>query len=122
MSKKKIGLALGGGAARGWAHVGVIEALEDCGIKVDLVAGTSIGALVGSVYASGTLDSFKKAVLEIDRKKIISLLDVVFPKCGLLDGRKVTDFYKPFMSGEVFSSLNISYGAVATDLQTSDEL
>ncbi len=121
MSKKKIGLALGGGAARGWAHIGVIEALKDCGIKVDLVAGTSIGALVGSVYASGTLDKFKKAVLEIDRKKIISLLDVVFPKCGLLDGRKVTAFYKPFISGEVFSSLNIPFGAVATDLQTSEE-
>lgn len=122
MPKKKIGLALGGGAARGWAHIGVIEALADCGVKVDLVAGTSIGALVGSVYASGTLDSFKKAILEIDRKKIISMLDVVFPRCGLLDGKKVTDFFKSYISGRVFSDLDIPFGAVATELQTSNEI
>jgi NTE family protein len=122
MSKKKIGLALGGGAARGWAHVGVIKALTDCGVEVDLVAGTSIGALVGSVHASGNLGGFEKAILEIDRKKTISMLDVVFPKCGLLDGKKVTDFFKSFISGREFSDLGIPFGAVATDLQTSDEI
>jgi NTE family protein len=122
MSQKKIGLALGGGAARGWAHVGVIEALYDCGVKVDLVAGTSIGALVGSILASGNLGSFKKAILEIDRKKIISMLDVVFPRCGLLDGKKVMDFFKSFISGREFSELEITFGAVATELQTSDEV
>jgi len=122
MSKKKIGLALGGGAARGWAHVGVIEALEDCGVEVDLVAGTSAGALVGSVYASGNLTGFKEAILEINPKKIITMLDVVFPKCGLLDGGKVTDFYKSFISGKEFRDLNMPFGAVVTELLTSDEI
>jgi NTE family protein len=122
MSKKKIGLALGGGAARGWAHVGVIEALSLCGVEADLVAGTSIGALVGSVHASGNLDGFKKAILEIDRKKIISMLDVVFPTCGLLDGKKVTDFFKSFISGREFSELDIPFGASGTELGTSNEI
>ncbi len=122
MAKRKIGLALGGGAARDWSHVGVIEALTECGVKIDLVAGTSIGALVGSVYASGNLDSFKTAILEIDRKKIISMLDVVFPKWGLLDGKKVTDFFQSFISGREFSDLDMPFGAVATELHTSDEI
>lgn len=122
MSGNKVGLALGGGAARGWAHIGVIQGLEDCGIEIDFVSGTSIGALVGSVYASGHLEGLKQAVLEIDKKKIISLLDVVFPKNGLLDGKKVTDFFKTYVSGEDFSSLDIPFGAVVTDLQTSDEV
>ncbi|MFP4109362.1 MAG: patatin-like phospholipase family protein [Desulfonatronovibrio sp.] len=122
MSDRKVGLALGGGAARGWAHIGVIQGLEDCGIEIGCVSGTSIGALVGSVYASGNLEGLKQAVLEIDRKKIISLLDVVFPKNGLLDGKKVTDFFRAYVSGEDFSSLNIPFGAVVTDLQTSEEI
>lgn len=122
MNKKKVGLALGGGAARGWAHIGVIEALEDAGIAPDFVAGTSIGALVGSVYAAGGLKQFKASVLELDRKKVLSMLDVVFPKCGLLDGKKVTDFFKSFISGRDFSELKVAFGAMATDLQTSEEV
>lgn len=122
MDKRKIGLALGGGAARGWAHIGVIEALEDAGIVPDFVAGTSIGALVGSVYAAGGLEQFKASVLGLDRKKVLSMLDVVFPKCGLLDGKKVTDFFKSFISGRDFSELKVPFGAMATDLQTSEEI
>ncbi|WP_051617258.1 patatin-like phospholipase family protein [Desulfonatronovibrio hydrogenovorans] len=122
MAYRKIGLALGGGAARGWAHIGAIQALHDCGVRPDFVAGTSIGALVGSVYASGNLDSFRDAVLAIDRKRIITMLDVVFPKCGLLDGKKVTDFYRSFISGRYFSDLELEFQATATDLQTSSEV
>lgn len=121
MDRAKIGLALGGGAARGWAHIGVIEALEQRGIFPDFVAGTSIGALVGSVYASGSLQAFKKAVLGLDRKKVISMLDVVFPKCGLLDGKKVTDFFQPFLSRDDFSHLSVPMAATATELHTSRE-
>ena len=65
-SPKKIGLALGSGSARGWAHIGVIRALSEAGIRVDCVAGTSIGAAVGAVYASGNIDALEEVVLELD--------------------------------------------------------
>jgi len=70
---KKVGLALGSGSARGWSHIGVIRALAEAGVKVDYVAGTSIGALVGAVYASGEIDALEKVVLQLDWKKIAYL-------------------------------------------------
>lgn len=71
----RLGLALGGGSARGWAHLGVIRALEQAGIRPDLVCGTSIGALVGAAYAAGELDRFEKWVLDLRMKDVISLMD-----------------------------------------------
>ncbi|MFW5731424.1 MAG: patatin-like phospholipase family protein, partial [Desulfonatronovibrionaceae bacterium] len=78
-------------------------------------------ALVGAVYASGGLQDFKEAVLKLDRKKVISMLDLVFPKCGLLDGKKVTDFFQPFVSKDDFRHLSIPMAVTATDLHTSRE-
>jgi len=89
---KKVGLALGSGSARGWSHIGVIRALAEAGIRVDYVAGTSIGALVGAVYASGEIDALEEVVLQLDWKKIAYLFDVVLPKSGLIDGKKVSVF------------------------------
>ena len=76
---KKIGLALGSGSARGWSHIGVIRALEEAGIKIDFVAGTSIGAFVGAFYSSGNLDYLEAFALQMDWKAIISFFDVGFP-------------------------------------------
>lgn len=64
--KQKVGLALGSGSARGWTHIGVIEALKDSGIKVDCIAGTSIGALVGAVLAAGNIDKLKEIALQLN--------------------------------------------------------
>jgi len=89
---KKVGLALGSGSARGWAHIGVIRALAEAGVRVDYIAGTSIGALVGAVYASGGIDTLEEVVLQLDWKKIAYLSDVVFPKSGLIDGKKIAGF------------------------------
>lgn len=86
---KKLGLALGSGGARGWAHIGVIRALERAGISVDYIAGTSIGAFVGAIYAAGELDELEDFVRDLNWKMILSLFDVVFPTCGLLDGNKI---------------------------------
>ncbi|HHN63974.1 MAG TPA: patatin, partial [Nitrospirae bacterium] len=69
--RKKIGLALGSGSARGWAHIGVIEALLESGFDIQYVAGTSMGALVGAVFASGRLDSLREIVLQIDWRQIL---------------------------------------------------
>lgn len=96
-NKQKIGLALGSGSARGLAHIGVIHALEEAGIKIDCVAGTSIGSLIGSVYASGKLDAMEKVYVGFDWKKIAYFFDVVFPKSGLIDGKKVADFVREYV-------------------------
>ena len=74
--KMRIGLALGGGAARGWAHVGVIRALEQAGIRPDLVCGTSVGSLVGAAYAAGELDRFEQWVLGMRIKDVVGFMDV----------------------------------------------
>lgn len=118
----RIGLALGSGSARGLAHLGVIRALEEAGIKVDYIAGTSIGALVGAVYASGSLDSLERTFQEFDWKKTVSFFDVVFPKSGLIDGVKVGELLRSLVSTELIESLPIPFCAVATDIQSGAEV
>lgn len=121
-SPKKIGLALGSGSARGWAHIGVIRALTEAGIRVDCVAGTSIGALVGAVYASGNIDTLEEVVLELDWKQIAYFFDVVFPKSGLIDGKKVADFIRSHVEEINIEELALPFRAVSTDLATGREV
>lgn len=118
----KIGLALGSGSARGLSHIGVIRALEEAGIKIDCIAGTSIGALIGCVYASGKLDALEKVSLDFDWKKIAYFFDVVFPKSGLIDGNKVTDFVREYIHAETIEHLSLPFQAVATDIETGKEV
>ena len=120
--RKKIGLALGSGSARGWAHIGVLRALRDAGIQVDYVAGTSIGALVGAVYASGDIDSLEEVVLKLDWKQIAHFFDVVFPKSGLIDGNKVADFVREHVEEMNIEDLPLPFSAVSTNLATGDEV
>lgn len=115
---KKIGLALGSGGARGWAHIGAIRALEEAGIKIDYIAGTSIGAFVGGIYAVDQLDELEEFVKEIDWKTIISLLDVEFPNQGLLDGDKIYDLIYTHVLDCNLEETNIPFHCVATDLLT----
>ena len=119
---KKVGLALGSGSARGWSHIGVIRALTEAGIRVDCVAGTSIGALVGAVYASGKIDVLEDVVQQLDWKQILSFIDVVFPKSGLIDGRKIADLVRQYVPEKAIEYLPIPFGAVATDLRTGQEV
>jgi NTE family protein len=120
--KQKIGLALGSGSARGWAHIGVIEALTKAGVEIDCIAGTSVGAVVGAVFASGNLDSLKEVVLQFDWKQILGFLDVVFPKSGLIDGRKVTDFLRHHMQEKNIEDLITPFCAVSTNLADGQEV
>ena len=119
---KKVGLALGSGSARGWSHIGVIRALAEAGIRVDYVAGTSIGALVGAVYASGEIDALEEVVLQLDWKEIAYLFDVVFPKSGLIDGKKVSVFIQNHVKKINIDDLYLPFCAVSTDLTTGDEV
>ena len=118
----QIGLALGSGSARGLSHIGVIHALEESGIKIDCIAGTSIGALIGSVYASGKLEALEKVYLDFDWKEIAYFFDVVFPKSGLIDGKKVTDFVREYVQAETIEHLSLPFKAVATDIATGKEV
>jgi len=112
----KIGLALGSGSARGLAHIGVIRAIEEAGIRVDMVAGTSIGALIGAVYASGRLDTLEQDFRTIDWKRMGTMLDPVLPRSGLIDGRKITEFVRGHVPLKTFRQLPLPFCAVATDL------
>ncbi|MDA8417320.1 MAG: patatin-like phospholipase family protein [Betaproteobacteria bacterium] len=119
--KPKIGLVLGGGAARGWAHVGVIKALEAAGIRPDLVCGTSVGALVGVVYAAGELDKFEQWLMDMNMRNIFSLLDLRL-KGGMLKGEKLIEFFRQHFVDRSVEELGMPYGAVATCLHTGMEV
>jgi NTE family protein len=122
-SRKTVGLALGSGSSRGWAHIGAIEALEEENIPIDYVAGSSVGSYVGALYASGSLKSLKDFVLRMDGKKVFSYFDVVFPRSGLLDGtKKLKELFSVHTEVEDFSELKIPVLMVATDMVTGKKV
>lgn len=120
--KIKIGLALGSGSARGLAHIGVIKALEEENIKVDFIAGTSIGAVIGAAYAGGDLERFEQFLYTVDWKTIASYCDFVFPRKGLLQGQKINQLLDAFLTHKTFEETKIPFVAVATDLVTGEEV
>jgi NTE family protein len=116
-SRKTVALVLGSGSSRGWAHIGVIEALEEEKIPIDYIAGCSIGSYVAAIYASGGFKSLKEFVLRMDGKKVFSYFDVVFPRSGLLNGTKrLKELYSMHADAADFSDLKIPLMMVATDL------
>jgi len=119
--RPRIGLILGGGSARGWAHIGVIRELEQAGIKPDFVCGTSIGALVGAVYASGELDQFEQWVLGLNVSEIVSYLDVSLTS-GLLKGDRLMEFFRRDFVDRTIEELEMPFGAVATSLNNGTEI
>lgn len=119
--KPVIGLALGGGSARGWAHFGVIRALEEAGIKPDLVCGTSIGALVGAAYAAGDMDALEEWVRSLSRKDVIGLMDVRLSS-GILKGERLMNFFRANFREQSIEELSMPFGAVATSLQSGAEV
>lgn len=117
-SRKRVGLVLGSGASRGWAHIGVIEALEQAGVPIDFIAGCSVGAYVGALYASGSLGKLKEFLLRMDGQKIFSYFDVVFPRSGLLNGSKrVRELFSMHTEAQTFEELAIPVVMVAADLE-----
>jgi NTE family protein len=117
----KIGLALGSGSARGWAHIGVIRALEHANVHPDLVCGTSIGALVGAAYALGELDRLEKWVQELRTGEVIRFMDVGLGS-GVLKGDRLMEFFRANVRDRPIEDLPVPFAAVATSLQTGAEV
>lgn len=116
-----IGLALGSGAARGWAHLGVLRALEAEGVVPDLIAGCSIGAFVGAAAASGYLDKLTGWVEGLKWQDVVSMLDVSL-RGGLIRGQRLIDFFERNFVDRDFSALDASFACVATDLASGREI
>jgi len=121
---KKVGLALSGGAARGLAHVGVLEVLHKEGIPIDMIAGTSAGAVIGAVYAwKQDISQIKEHALDATWKTMAPLIDPSFPKTGFIKGKKIKDLLSTFIGGNIkFSDLKIPLACVATDIETGEEV
>jgi NTE family protein len=119
---RKVGLALGSGSARGLAHIGVLRAIEEAGIKVDLVAGTSIGAVVGAVYAAGKIGGLADRFRAFDWRQIVGMLDPVLPRSGLIDGQKIADFVRAHVAAASIEDLPIPFRAVATCIMSGEEV
>ena len=120
--RPSIALALGGGAARGWAHIGVINALQERGIEVDMVCGTSIGALVGAAHAAGQLAQLEKWVRALKWQDVVGFLDLTLSKGGVIQGRRVFEELRQHYRVERIEDLRLPFGAVATNLNNGLEV
>ncbi|VAW14562.1 UPF0028 protein YchK [hydrothermal vent metagenome] len=117
-----IGIALGSGAARGWAHIGVMRGLAKAGIVPQIVAGTSIGALVGGCEVAGQLDMLEAFARDLSRRRLLSLLDLTFSGAGLLRGDKLTRMLEASLGDQRIETLERKFVAIATELTTGHEI
>lgn len=120
--KKKIALVLSGGGARGLAHIGAIETLESHGYEITSIAGCSMGALIGGMYAAGKLPEVKDWVLALDRRKVLSLVDFSLSLTHLVKGDRVMEALKEIVPDINIEDLPIPYTAVATDWNSGKEV
>lgn len=122
MSKIVLALALGGGAARGWAHIGVFRTLCAAGLKPQLVVGTSIGAIVGAHYVTGRLDELEAFARSLTRRKFAGYLDVSLTGSGLIAGQRLFDRFNEHLNGSKIEDLDTRFVAIATELGTGHEI
>ncbi|UGY08402.1 patatin family protein [Phyllobacterium pellucidum] len=120
--KTPIALALGGGAARGWAHIGVLRALDEAGIEISMIAGTSIGALVGGCYLAGKLDQLEDFARSLTKRGIFSLLDLRFRGNGLFGGMKLDRRLREHLEELSIEELSKPFIAVCTEINTGHEI
>ena len=119
---KKVSLVLSSGGARGIAHIGVIEELERRGYTIASVSGTSMGALVGGIYAAGGLKLYKEWMLTLDKMDVFSLVDFTISGRGLVKGEKVLKEMKKIIPDKNIEDLNIPYSAISTDIINGKEI
>jgi NTE family protein len=118
----RIGLALGGGAARGWAHIGVMRTLLAAGIVPDVIAGTSVGALVGGAWAAGRLDALEDWARGITKRRVLSLLDFRLGASGLIGGGRLADLMQRNFGDVAIEELGTEFAAIATELGSGHEI
>lgn len=119
---RKIGLALSSGMARGWAHIGVIRALLKMGLRFDVIAGCSMGSVVGGMYLAHKLDHLEQWALGLNKVKIVSFLDLKVKSGGLIAGQKLLNEIKNYIGDIRVEDLRAHYTSVATDLITGHEV
>jgi len=113
--RKKVGLALGGGAGRGFAHIGVLQVLKEAGVPIDCICGCSMGAFIGSVYAAGSdLSMMEKLSIHLTDK---DFFDVTLPRSGLIKGERFRQLSKLLTKDKTFDELSIPFSCVACDLE-----
>jgi NTE family protein len=117
-----LGIALGGGAARGWAHIGVLKCLIDAGLEPDIVAGTSIGAVAGACYVTGRLSALEDFASSLTRRRVFGFLDVNFGGSGLITGQRLSARLERHMHDVTIEGLDKRFVAVATELGTGHEV
>ena len=120
--KIKIGLALGGGAARGWAHIGVLRALNAAGIRPDIIAGTSIGAVVGACEVAGQLDDLEAFARELTRRRVLGYLDFNLSGTGLITGHRLGERLRKQLGESKIEDMPRRFTAVATEIGTGHEV
>lgn len=121
-SKKTVCLALGSGGARGLAHIGVIHWLEEHDYKITSIAGSSMGALIGGIYAAGKLEIYAKWVSALRKSDILRLLDFSYSRAGLFSGDRIMEKLKEMLGDVAIEDLSIAFTAVAADLDSGREV
>ncbi len=122
-AERKTGCALGGGGARGLSHIGVLKVLEQHGLAPQVVAGTSIGALVGALYAGGLRASdIEEVALKVDWRRMARLADVTLPFSGLLQGKRIASLVRSILGDLDFSDLKYPFACVATDISSGEQV
>lgn len=122
MKKRRVALVLAGGGARGVAHIGAIEELESRGFEIAAVAGTSMGALVGGMYAAGHLDAFREWMCSLDKYKVFGLVDFTLSSEGLVKGERVIHAMQELVPDVKIEQMPVPFAAVAADLLTGREV
>jgi NTE family protein len=117
-----LGLALGGGVARGWAHIGALRALMEAGIEPDIIAGTSIGSVVGAAYLAGRLDSLEKWARSLNRRRVIHYMDLSWGGAGLIKGARLIKVLEHYLKDVRIEDFDRRFAAVACDLRTGYEV
>ena len=121
-STPRLGLALGGGVARGWAHIGAVSRLEELGIKPDIVCGTSVGALVGGFWLAGELGSLEEWARRLNKRRMVGYIDVVLNGSGLVGGKRLNKALNAYLGEKTVETLPKKFVAVTAELATGHEI